>query len=200
MTVSARAGRIDFPKPPVWRGGSAGFTLAEIMVAVIIIGIITAMFLPQYVKTVENSRANDAVSVLQMVGTSNRILGVDSGGFYADAKVPGGTAVAISEGTCNGAACGTNPAQPPSTNARAQCDLIACGYLAKQTWSTKSYNFMAMNGAASQTDYCGLSAPAGLYVACCKRNGGSTPYSTWGYTIDVNGNVTAYGNAPPAPS
>ncbi|MGB2578818.1 prepilin-type N-terminal cleavage/methylation domain-containing protein [Elusimicrobium simillimum] len=44
--------------------GSAGFTLTEIMVVVIIIGILAAIGLPQYATSVERSKAIEAMSIV----------------------------------------------------------------------------------------------------------------------------------------
>ena len=45
-----------------------GFTLMELLVVVIIIGILVAIAMPQYMKTVERSRASEALTNLQAMG------------------------------------------------------------------------------------------------------------------------------------
>jgi prepilin-type N-terminal cleavage/methylation domain-containing protein len=63
-----------------------GFTLVELMVVVIIIGILTTMAVPLYRKTIETSKATDALSILNMIANANRMYQLDTGN-YANGQI-----------------------------------------------------------------------------------------------------------------
>ncbi len=54
-----------------------GFTLTEILTVVVIIGVLTSIALPQYARSVERSRATEAMSVIKALNDSIYA-------FYAD--------------------------------------------------------------------------------------------------------------------
>ena len=58
--------------------GSRGFTLIELMVVVMILGVLAFMGVPQYLKTVETAKADDAVALVNMLGQANRIYNVNN--------------------------------------------------------------------------------------------------------------------------
>jgi prepilin-type N-terminal cleavage/methylation domain-containing protein len=56
-----------------------GFTLIELLVVVLILGVLASIGAPQYMKTVETSKATDAVGLVQMLANAQRMCIVDNG-------------------------------------------------------------------------------------------------------------------------
>ncbi|KAF0126586.1 MAG: PilE-like protein [Elusimicrobia bacterium] len=108
-----------------------GFTLIELMVVVVILGILTSMGVPYYLKTVESSKAMDAVVVAHMVGVASQMMILDNPTFtYA-----GG----LLTNTCNTGGC------PTGGTSRSACDLVRCNYVSRQDWDTIAYTMRACN-------------------------------------------------------
>ena len=64
-----------------------GFTLIELLVVVLIIGILSAVALPQYTKAVEKSRSTEAITLLGNLATAQQIYKMSQGVFTSDLSV-----------------------------------------------------------------------------------------------------------------
>lgn len=159
-----------------------GFTLIELVIVILIIGILAAFGVPAYLKSVETSKADDAVSLVTMAGTTHRMYAMDHSGQYLTGSVTS---------SCLPGGC-TDPSGGP-------CQIVACRYLASEDFSNKPYALTLDDpGTATSPSCSGTSLPSHNYVAHVCRQGGQGTYAGWGYGVDSNGKIY-WTNGSPTP-
>ncbi len=60
-----------------------GFTLMEIMIVIIIIGILASMATPSYIKTIERAKDQDAKLALLMLQAAEKMYQTENGAYFA---------------------------------------------------------------------------------------------------------------------
>ena len=78
-----------------------GFTLIELLVVVLIIGILAAIALPQYMKAVEKSRASEALTLLGNLANAEHIYNMSQGSYTTDLAALDITLPCVSDTTVN---------------------------------------------------------------------------------------------------
>jgi prepilin-type N-terminal cleavage/methylation domain-containing protein len=151
-----------------------GFTLIELVVVTLIMGILASLSMPYYNKTVETSKATDAVAMGRMLASAYRMYKIDNPGVELS---PGDIT-----NSCNGGSC--------STGDTSGCRLVKCSYVAQQDWTNASYTYKV-----------GPAACGNGYVACVKRVNGTNEYVGWGYKFSAAGGCSPEPSTttPPCP-
>jgi prepilin-type N-terminal cleavage/methylation domain-containing protein len=110
-----------------------GFTLIELVVVTLIMGILASMSMPYYHKTVETSKATDAVAIGHLLISAYRIFQVDNPGVSLNGSITD---------SCNNLnAC--------STGDTSACRLVRCNYVARQDRANPSYTYTLSAGGVS---------------------------------------------------
>ncbi|HBL17882.1 MAG: hypothetical protein A2X36_16115 [Elusimicrobia bacterium GWA2_69_24] len=165
-----------------------GFTLIELMVVVLIVGILAALSIPQYSKTVETAKADDAAATVKSLASAGRMFKLDHGNYVTDGVI---------DDTCNTKCCfGDTSCTQTEFDV---CQLVACNYLGSAKYSTQAYAFRAgrtVNCLISGATCSGI----GDCIACGARvTGGPSLSADWGYVAGKDGSITKYGTGTPNP-
>src|SRR5579859_7573984 len=148
---------------------STAFTILELLIVVLIIAILAVLGITRFLKTIEVSRADQAISSVQQIAAAQHQYNVAAGSNAAQG------AVGQITNSCNDSSqvCGS------STNP--QCNLVRCNYLSRRDWDSGDYNVYVLNPLNSVSDAatCGFAIPAGASapIACATRKicgGGAT--------------------------
>ena len=161
---------------------ASGFTLIEMAVVALIFGVLAAIAIPQYIKSMETSYSTNACTIMKRIGAANRMYAMDHDGHYADGNTSFNAWSNRISNAMNSAGCVGAAPWPAS-------DLIGCKYLAKQNWDVDPYDYFA--GPLSCPIYSGIATQ----TACNHRNSIGNPsifYFNWTYGLDNNGLVYVY--------
>jgi prepilin-type N-terminal cleavage/methylation domain-containing protein len=168
----------------------SGFTLMELVIVILIIGVIAAFGVPQYFKTVETTKADDASAMVAMAGTTGRMYALDHSTTYTSGTV---------DSSCNSGACG---------GTSAACEMVKCKYMAADNFDGKPYVLVMANASSNSScggktyTLVGGGTATGNIVACVYRRSGASPgtnvppYNAWGYAATTNGEILVTGSPP----
>ncbi len=146
-----------------------GFTLIELLVVVLIIGILSSIALPQYVKAVEKARATEAIQLLGDLARAQRIYQMSTGGYANDLNMLDVELPGISTG--NAAVAQTRNFRITITSA----DNAATFTANAQRWNSST------NAAATGDQQYGIKVSLdanGTLTRCCNKTVTSAACST----------------------
>jgi type IV pilus assembly protein PilE len=192
-----------------------GYTLMELVIAILIIGIMASFAVPQYLKSVEGGKYDDAVGLVNQIGMTNRMFALDHQGYYVSGEFPVAASCACSAtNTCasilaNYGAVAANSYQVTAAVTNS-CALVCCNYLGDQNWVAKPYIFYACDpGSGAGGGLCQATAVSAAQRQTNSSYAGYTsisPYnSPWGVWMTNSGSMTTSptqgsANAPPPPT
>ncbi|MBI4063836.1 MAG: type II secretion system protein [Elusimicrobia bacterium] len=134
----------------------------------IIMGVLAMIAVPRYTKTIEVSRAEEAVALLNLVHSANKMYVLNTcPSTGQNCYCTGGDDALRQVASCD------DPVTGGSQN------LVALGYIPDYNNPQRPYCYLGANNGS-----------AGTYSACIRRRTGpGSPYENWGYAMSSNGQV-----------
>jgi prepilin-type N-terminal cleavage/methylation domain-containing protein len=186
-----------------------GFTLVEILVVLVIVGILASMGVAQYYKNVEVAKADHASSMTAMIGAAVRMYLVDH---------PNVTSFTASNLTssCNTECCDDGGISCSTRyifnngSAADPCQIVACGYLSVQDFNCLPYLYSIGDPLGAPSTPNGAPRPGYAYAARQPNPPGNCadpdlmtnlgtndkPFASWAYEYVQLGCVCPFGGAP----
>ena len=123
-----------------------GFTLIELLVVVLIIGILSAVALPQYKKAVEKSRMSEALTIMSSLRTAVETY-VLANGYTGTTFLGDGSTDELDIDLTHALSCPTGTEGCSSKNFRyqASCSANTCYIIATRLHSNDNFSYQLWN-------------------------------------------------------